>query len=141
MNYLLDTCIISEVIKKKPQNSVIEWLNNVPENQLFLSILSLGEIQKGVSRLEESPRKKELQRWLQEDLVKRFENRILNLDLQTALKWGEVLGFQEKNGIKIPVIDSLLAATALLHELVIVTRNSKDMAKTGVQIHNPWEIE
>ena len=137
MNYLLDTCVISEVIKKDPEKSVIRWLASVDEFSTYLSVFSLGEIQKGIARLDTSRKKQTLKTWLDEDLRIRFSNRLLGFDANMALKWGEVTGSLEKKGLNIPLMDSLIAATALTHDLMVVTRNGKDMEPMGVKIINP----
>ncbi len=108
------------------------------EHHLYISVLTLGEIQKGISRLVSSKRKHSLQSWLNEDLRNRFENRVLEITPEIALVWGEIQGKAENEGAPLPVIDALLAATALIHEMTIVTRNQKDMRRSGVKILNPW---
>ena len=98
----------------------------------------MGEIQKGIAKLTPSRRKQALTEWLEKDLKTRFAKRFLDFDILSALKWGEVLGAQEKKGINIPLMDSLIAATSLVHSLTVVTRNGKDMENMGVEIVNPW---
>lgn len=138
MKFLLDTCVISELIKKTPTPSVVEWLNGVDEVNLFLSILTLGELQKGVSKLSDDTRKSELQAWIENDLVARFDGRILDLDLETALVWGKMQGAAEQNGNKLPVMDSLIAASAAVRSLVVATRNTRDIERCSVKVFNPW---
>ena len=138
MKYLLDTCVISEFVVKLPSKSVLEWLENCSEDNLFLSVLSIGEIQKGISKLPESNKKLALQHWLTNDLSKRFDNRILPITIEIADTWGIIQGIAESKGTKLPVIDSLLAATVMVHNLTLVTRNTKDVAHIEVSIINPW---
>jgi len=138
LKYLLDTCLISELIKKTPEPSILSWISSMEEHHLYISVLTLGEIQKGISRLVSSKRKHSLQSWLNEDLRNRFENRVLEITPEIALVWGEIQGKAENEGAPLPVIDALLAATALIHEMTIVTRNQKDMRRSGVKILNPW---
>ena len=138
MSYLLDTCVISELIKKNPEAAVIQWLESTDESSTYVSVLSVGEIQKGIAKLTPSRRKQALTEWLEKDLKTRFAKRFLDFDILSALKWGEVLGAQEKKGINIPLMDSLIAATSLVHSLTVVTRNGKDMENMGVEIVNPW---
>lgn len=140
MRYLLDTCLISEVVSKKPNPKVVAWLDGRDEDSLFLSVLTLGELQKGVSKLpDDDGRKESLQRWVSFDLVGRFEGRILDLNLGAAMIWGQLLGDNEQRGGTLPVMDSLIAATAALHGMTVVTRNVKDMGRCTTNILNPWE--
>lgn len=137
MKYLLDTCLISELVKKEPNPAVVSWLDEQDEQMLFLSVLNLGELQKGISKLPNGTKKDELQAWIKLDLVERFTGRILDVDLETALCWGRLQGCAEQAGEKLPVMDSLIAATAKAHGLTVVTRNVKDMERCGVQVCNP----
>jgi predicted nucleic acid-binding protein len=138
VKYLLDTCLISELVKREPNPAVVAWLDDQDEQKLFLSVLNLGELQKGISKLPEGTKKEELQAWVALDLVERFIGRILELDLETALCWGRLQGEAEQVGEKLPVMDSLIAATAAAHGLVVVTRNVRDIEKCGVRVCNPW---
>ena len=139
MKYLLDTCLISELVKKEPNPAVVNWLDGQDEQKLFLSVLNLGELQKGISKLPGGAKKDELQAWVALDLVERFTGRILEIDLETALSWGKLQGEAEQAGEKLPVMDALIAATAAAHGLVVVTRNVKDMERCGARVCNPWE--
>lgn len=139
MKYLLDTCLISELVKKTPNLTVVSWLDEQDEQKLFLSVLNLGELQKGISKLPDGTKKDELQAWVALDLVERFTGRILDVDLDTSLCWGRLQGEAEQAGEKLPVMDSLIAATATAHGLVVVTRNVRDMERCGVRVCNPWE--
>lgn len=138
MKYLLDTCLISELVKKEPNAAVLNWLDEQNEQNLFLSVLTLGELQKGISKLSDGTKKDELQAWVTLDLVERFTGRTLELDLETALCWGKLQGVAEQAGEKLPVMDALIAATAVAHGLVVVTRNVRDMERCGVRVCNPW---
>jgi toxin FitB len=138
VKYLLDTCLISELVKKEPNPSVVNWLDEQDEQTLFLSVLNLGELQKGISKLPDGTRKDELQAWVALDLVERFTGRILEIDLETALCWGRLQGEAEQAGEKLPVMDSLIAATAAAHGLIVVTRNVRDIERCGVRVCNPW---
>ena len=139
MKYLLDTCVLSELIKPCPNPSVIEWVKNCDETSLFVSVLVIGEIQKGIAKLEESKKKSELQAWLDNELVKRFKDRILNINKKTSSIWGKLQGEVEKKGEIIPVIDALIGATAIEHNLIVVTRNVNDIERIGAKIYNPWK--
>lgn len=138
MKFLLDTCLISELVKKEPNAAVVTWLDEQDEQNLFLSVLTLGELQKGISKLSGSTRKDELQAWVEHDLAERFAGRILDLDLETALAWGTLQGDAERKGEKLPVMDSLIAATATTHGLIVVTRNVKDIERCRAKVFNPW---
>jgi predicted nucleic acid-binding protein len=138
VKYLLDTCLISELVKKEPNPAVVSWLDEEDEQKLFLSVLNLGELQKGISKLPDGTKKDELQAWVALDLVERFAGRILDIDLETALCWGRLQGEAEQAGEKLPVMDSLIAATAAAHGLVVVTRNVRDLERCQARIFNPW---
>ncbi len=139
MSYLLDTCVISEFTRRKPEKKVVEWVDSIDEGKLFLSVITIGEIQHGISRLPESHRRIELLTWLENELTKRFESRILPLDMATLFLWGSLTAEMEGKGQLLGVMDSLLVATALQNNLVIVTRNVSDFLPCGVQVINPWE--
>ena len=123
MNYLLDTCVISELVKPKANPKVIEWIRNRHEQNLFLSSLTIGEIKKGVSKLSESKKKRNLMYWLENDLLERFNQRILAIDVSVAMAWGDMHSACEKKRIQIPVTDGLIASTAMVHGMTLVTRN------------------
>ena len=109
MTYLLDTCVLSELVKKKPNGGVVEWLEQQEELSLYLSVITFGELQKGISKLVESRRRKKLQDWVDQDLASRFAGRILDVGRRVAARWGELSGEAEKIGRKVPVLDGLLA--------------------------------
>ena len=138
MKYLLDTCVISELIRSQPVPAVVEWLKQQTEHDLFLSTLTFGEIEKGIEKAASSGRKKKLTLWVEHDLKQRFENRIIPVDLAVATKWGRVQGACEKKGLPMPAIDGLIAASALVYQCVVVTRNIEDMRQSGVGLLNPW---
>lgn len=138
MNYLLDTCLLSELRKPEPDPGVVAWVSDIDESRLFVSVLSLGEIQKGVAKLENGRRKNAFQHWLEHDLLTRFGGRILPLDLDMALEWGLTSAANESRGKPAPVVDALLAVTAIARNLTLVTRNDKDFAGFPVKIVNPW---
>ncbi len=138
MNYLLDTCIVSELIKKLPQPSVVDWIQQQDEERLYLSVITLGEIQKGVSQLLESHRKRGLQEWPDIDLRRRFSDRLLDVTPRVAMLWGQIQGEGSRLGRTPPSVDSLIAATALTFDAAVVTRNEADMKGSGVRIINPW---
>jgi toxin FitB len=147
MTYLLDTCVISELVAKQPNQQVLDWLDaQVPET-LYLSVITIGEIAKGISKITASKHKESLTTWLNETLPNRFQQRILNIDVPTMLLWGNLVGQLEQNGRPLPLMDSLIAALAkpaegiaIHNSLSLVTRNEKDFAGTGVVIVNPWSV-
>lgn len=137
MKSLLDTCVIAEYQKPAPEIKVIDWLSSQIEESLFLSVLTIGEIEKGIARLPASKRKKSLETFL-ENLVTRFDRRIIHLDTQVLRRWGRLVGSLEKKGRVLPIIDSFLAATALEYNLIIITRNTDDFTGTGARVLNIW---
>lgn len=138
MKYLLDTCLISELVKKAPGTSVVKWLDSQDEQKLFLSVITFGELQKGISKLQDGSRKDELQAWIEHDLALRFAGRVIDMDLETLLAWGRMQGEAEQRGETLPAMDSLIAATAKAHGLVVVTRNVRDIERCRVRTFNPW---
>lgn len=138
MRYLLDTCVVSEFVKPQPSASVLSWLDARDEISLFLSVLTLGELQKGIEKLPSSRRRTALQAWLDHDLPERFAGRLVEVDEEVALTWGKLQGDGERRGQTLPAIDALIGATALVHGLVVVTRNERDIARTGVRVIDPW---
>jgi predicted nucleic acid-binding protein len=138
VTFLLDTCLISELVKPRPSEGVLRWIDNADEQKLFLSVLTLGELEKGIAKLPESPRKTGLREWLEHDLAERFAGRILPVDAAVAVAWGRIQGDGGRAGVKLPVIDALLSATADIHRLTIVTRNVTDLERCGATVFNPW---
>lgn len=138
MGYLMDTCVLSEFKKKQPEQKVIDWLDAQIEETLFLSVVTIGEIQKGISRLPASNRKTELEIWL-EELIYRYDERVLPLDTEVVQRWEQLTGLLETQGHTLPLLDSLIAATSLIHNLILVTRNEPDFVATNVALLNPWK--
>jgi predicted nucleic acid-binding protein len=136
--FLLDTNIISELVKRRPEPKVTTWIDSIDENLLFVSVLTLGEIRKGVALLRDASRRVTLEAWLDSDLISRFAERILPIDRAVADRWGQLAADAASTRSSLPVIDGLLAATALDQNLTLVTRNTKDIAVTGVPVFNPW---
>jgi predicted nucleic acid-binding protein len=137
--FLLDTNIISELIKPKPEPRLVTWISGTDENLLYLSVLTLGEIRKGIEALRQPARRVQLETWLDSELRLRFSGRILSIDDEVADRWGVIMGRAVARKIALPVIDGLLAATALHYNLTLVTRNSKDVVTTEALVFNPWE--
>ncbi len=139
MKYLIDTCVLSELVKKSPNSEVIKWISDIDENKIFISVLTIGEIHKGVEKLPSSKKKTKLHKWVTYDLQDRFQNRILDFDLATASLWGRLQAQSELKGSPMPAIDGQIAATGVLNNLTVVTRNVSDMKISGVLLHNPWK--
>ncbi len=139
MRYLLDTCVISELTKKEPAENVLHWLGRQDELSLYLSVITFGELEKGIVKLPECRKRRRLEEWVNHDLALRFIGRILPVDREVACRWGSITGAAERQGRKIPVLDGLLCATALVGGLTLVTRNIRDMQSTGVNFLDPWE--
>ncbi|MBC7610359.1 MAG: type II toxin-antitoxin system VapC family toxin [Polaromonas sp.] len=140
MSYLIDTNVISELVRAKPDAAVLDWFANTPDEALFLSALTLGEIRKGVEKLtspEDTARRERLRLWLEHDLRDWFGPRILPIGPEVADHWGRLLA---QAGRPVPAIDSLLAATALHHDLRLVTRNTRDFDYVGLEVINPWGV-
>lgn len=137
MSYLVDTNVLSELRRKQPDSNVAHWFSARPSGTLYLSVLTLGEIRKGVEAMSDQNRKLPLLDWLETDLPAFFEGRILSVDGAVTELWGRMLA---KAGRPLPAIDSLLAATALHHGLMLVTRNVRDMEGLGVTLINPWNV-
>jgi predicted nucleic acid-binding protein len=138
VSYLLDTCVLSELRKPTPDPNVTAWIQQVDESHLYLSVIVLGEIQKGIAKLDDSKKKQALQLWLEQNLQARFAGRILPIDSSVALEWGLLQGLAARSGNPMPVIDSLIGATAICHNLTLVTRNTADFERLPVKLVNPW---
>ena len=135
MTYLIDTNVISELRRKGPDPNVIEWVSMRPPSTLYVSVLTLGEIRKGVETVDQPDRRRLLLDWLETDLPAFFTGRILDVDGRVAYRWGRLLATA---GRPLPAIDSLLAATALQHNLALVTRNLQDFRFPELEVINPW---
>lgn len=136
MKYLLDTNVISETIRKNPDIHVKNWFQMIPSEQLYISVLSLGEIRRGIEKTKDLPRKDFIAAWLENDLVSWFSDHVLSVSSEIADKWGYITAMDN-----LPAIDSLLAATALTHNMKLVTRNVADFERIpGLEIINPWNF-
>jgi toxin FitB len=139
MNYLLDTCVLSEFTRRQPDQRVINWLNSIEEEKLFISVITIGEIQRGIERLPDSHRKTELLVWMNTGLLTRFTRRMVAIDAPTMFLWGSLVARLDATGQPIGVMDSLILASALQNNLIVATRNITDFLPGGVQVINPWE--
>jgi toxin FitB len=139
MSFLLDTNVVSEWTKPRPNPGVIDWLANVDEDSVYLSVVTLAELRHGIERLSPGKRRTQLDEWLRADLPLRFEDRILPIDAVVADQWGHVVARSESTGRPIHAMDALIAATAEVHSLTLVTRNSADFSETAKSIVDPWK--
>ncbi len=139
MRFLVDTMVLSEARRREPDPTVVAWLRATPEADLAVSVLTLGEIERGIARLGDPVQRRWLQAWLEDELRPRFGERVLPVDADVAAIWGRTAGEAARRGRKVPTIDGLLVATARRHALTLVTRNVTDVDGLGVPVRNPWE--
>ena len=137
MKFLLDTCVVSDLRRPRENASLVEWISEVDESDLYLSVVTIGELAKGVNRLPAGRKKEALDEWVRHAVTNRFGNRILPIDAAVAACWGDLVGAREKKGKTLPVLDALIAATAIMAGCTVVTRNVKDFADCGVRLLNP----
>ena len=137
--FLVDTNCISEVVRVKPEPCVLAWIEGADESLLYLSVLTLGEIRKGLAALPQSRRRSRLETWLEVELQARFSGRILPVDLAVADRWGLLAANAKASGKPLSTIDGLLAATAIHHNLTVVSRHVSDFTRVPVEVLNPWE--
>ena len=138
MIFLVDTNVISEWVKPRPDAGVITWMDEVDEDRVFISVVSLAELRHGVERMAAGARRRRLDEWLKEELPQRFEGRILSIDPTVAEAWGRIVARCEKAGRPISAIDGFIAATAEAHDLILITRNVSDFEFSVKEIVNPW---
>lgn len=140
MRVLLDTCIVAELQKPKPHPAVLEAVSRADDEDLFLSVLTIGEITRGIAQLAAGKKKRQLAAWLR-GLEEDFSDRLLAVDHETATIWGEITARARRQGTTVPAVEGLLAATALRHGLNLMTRNARHVAVAGVLVVNPWETD
>jgi len=138
MKYLLDTCVISELVSPNPNENVVRWVDSLDPMNVYLSVITIGEIAKGIGKLPESRRKQILREWLRDELLVRFAGRILAIDTEVMLVWGDLVAALEREGRTMSAMDSLIAAIARQGQLSLVTRNEDDFGFSGVSVVNPW---
>jgi predicted nucleic acid-binding protein len=136
--YLLDTNVLSELVKPHPDQAVVAWVDARPPLDLAISVLTLGEVHKGIGRIADGHRRAALSRWARTELPTQFVGRLLVVDEKVAVAWGLLSGSATREGRPLPVVDGLLLATAQVHELTLVTRNVADCAARGVPVFDPW---
>jgi toxin FitB len=139
MNYLLDTCVLTEFSRRNPDAKVIRWIDSVGEDQLFVSVITIGELQRSIEQLPDSERKNDLMVWLNEGLKERLKLRIVPLETVALTLWGSLTAWKEQNGQPMGVMESLIAATALCNNLTIATNQTEAYERCGAHVVNPWE--
>ena len=139
MNYLLDTNVVSETTRPQPDARLQRWLAAQPNDALFLSVVTIGEIRRGILLLAAGKKKRSLLRWLEHEIKPVFAGRILPVDAAVMERWAQLQATTEKAGHRLPIMDTLLAATALVHSLTLATRNLADLKPTGVALLDPWQ--
>lgn len=138
MRLLLDTNVLSEVTKLRPDEAVLKWLHGLDEDRTFISIMSIAEIRRGVALMDSGRKRDALDDWLTHDLPQRFENRIISVEGPVALAWGDLMALAKRSGRGLASMDGLIAATAVAHQLALATRNTKDFEGFGINIIDPW---
>jgi len=138
-NYLLDTNVVSEWVKLRPEANVITWLADVDEDRVYLSVATFAELRHGIELLPSGRRRDQLTAWLADDLAARFEKRILDIDRKVADRWGVTIARCRAAGVTMSTMDAFFAATAAAHDLTLVTRDAHDFQEAGVSLFNPWK--
>lgn len=138
MSYLLDTNVVSEWVKPRPEPRVVDWLAAVDEDRVFLSVVTIGELRHGIDRLPAGRRRARLEEWLRHDLLERFEGRVLSIDAAVADAWGAIVARRDRTGRPISVMDAFMAAAAEVHSLTLVTRNASNFTSSVTAIFDPW---
>ena len=140
MAFLLDTNVVSETIRPRPQQSVIDWIEAQTPTDLFLAAQTMGELMRGARKTKETARRKQFERWIEQDLARQFEAQILPFDGTAAAVWGRLMGDGDRTGRTPAAADAQIAAVAIQHELILVTRNEKDFVHFDMQLLNPWRL-
>ena len=140
MAYLIDTNVISETFKPRPERRVVDWIGGQIANDLFLASISLGELVRGARRVKDGAKRERFERWIDRDLAAQFQGRILPFDRDAAVIWGEIMGDGDKTGRPKPMADAQIAAVARRHELTLATRNIRDFAGMEVVLFDPWAV-
>jgi toxin FitB len=138
VSFLIDTNVVSEWVRPRPDSGVLAWLAEADEDRVFISVVTLAELRRGIARLPQSRRRNRLDEWLRDELPLRFEGRILPIDAVVAAAWGDVVAEREQRGRPISAMDAFIAGTVRVHQLTLVTRNSADFQGSVPEILNPW---
>ena len=139
MRLLLDTNVLSEVTKPRPNEDVLTWLHELDEDRTFISIVSIAEIRRRVALMDKGRKQDALDKWLTDDLPQRFENRIIQVEGLVARAWGDLMALAKRSGRGLASMDGMIAATAVAHQLSLATRNTKDFEGLGISIIDPWK--
>ena len=139
MPYLLDTCALSEFLVKAPHPKAVARLRTLPAEETFIPSLAIGEIKQGIDQLADAQRRSELEAWLFNQLLPSYSDRMIPFDREEALRWGQLRAQMRAGGTTMATEDSIIAATALTHDLTLVTCNESAFARCGVKIFNPWK--
>jgi len=138
VNYLLDTNVVSEWVKPRPNGNIIAWLTETDEEEIFISVCTIAELRFGIASMASGKRRDQLDGWLRSDLPARFDGRIVGIDLPIANAWGEIQARTRRKGRPIGPMDGLIAATAEIHGMTVVTRNTRHFEALGLNLLNPW---
>ena len=139
MRLLLDTNVLSEVTKPRPDEAVLEWLDGLDEDRAFISVVSIAEIRRGVALMDSGRKRDALEEWLAHDLPQRFDSSVIPVEGSVALAWGDLMALAKRSGRGLASMDGLIAATAIAHHLTLATRNTKDFEGFGIEIIDPWD--
>ncbi len=139
MKYLIDTCVISELRKLKPNDSVVKFLESIDESGIYISSMTLGEVHRGIQKLPQSKKRTELLQWVG-SIEQKFEDKILSFNKDVSILWGQLTAQLEKKGHPMSAFDSIICATSMYNNCCLITRNVKDFEKSGIEIINPWEL-
>lgn len=138
MRLLLDTNVLSEVTKPAPEQRVLNWLGGLDEDRAFISVISIAEIRRGIALMDAGRRRNALDAWLASDLPQRFDQRILPVNEEVAVVWGDLMALTKRRGRGLSSMDALIGATAITNDLTLATRNQKDFEDLGVRLFDPW---
>ena len=138
MAFLLDTNVVSETIKPRPDKTVLDWLETQVPTDLFIAALTVGELVRGARKVREQARREGFERWIEQDLARQFDGRVLSFGGRTAAVWGRLMGDGDRAGRTPAAADAQIAAVAIQHDLILVTRNVKDFVNFDIQLFDPW---
>jgi predicted nucleic acid-binding protein len=138
LNFLLDTNVVSEWVKPRPDPNVVHWMADIEEERVFVSVITFAELIQGIEGMAAGRRRAALESWLVNDLAPRFEGRILAVDLRVAQFWGNIMARGRKKGISLGAMDAFFASTAEAHEMTLVRRDTREFERLGIAVFNPW---
>jgi toxin FitB len=139
VRFLLDTNVVSEFAKEQVNPGVLDWLAHGDEREMAISVVTVGEIEKGIAWMPRGKRQRKLESWLESALLPRFHGRILPLEVADLRRWGQMVGSALRAGAPLPQMDALIAAVGLNRGMILVTRNTADFERTGIEMLNPWQ--